>query len=303
MLPTSRTDRTNPPPKRACAQRLPSGRAVRIMCAMILRLDPRRPFVWRTPSSIQIGIDPAVVVLEDVDDGDARVLAALGTGVTRQGLSVIGGGAGVDEARLDELIEALRPALEPARPSVGAPSESATVCVIGSVPAAAHIAGLLAAAGHRVLTATATDDLDAEPISAAVLVSHHVIDPREHLRWLNRDIPHLAVVFGELAATVGPLVRPGSTPCLACVEQQRTDADPAWPAIGTQLWGTPAAADTTLLATEAALETVRMLAERPEDQVRIDAERGARIRRRWDYSARCGCRGLELSLAAPPRAS
>lgn len=273
------------------------------MCAMILRLDPRRPFVWRTPSSIQIGIDPVVVVLEDVDDGDARVLASLATGVTRQGLSVIGGAAGVDEARLDALVEALRPALEPARPAEGAQVQPATVCVIGSVPAAARIAGLLAAAGHRVLAATAHDDLGTEHISAAVLVSHHVIDPFEHLRWLNRDIPHLAVVFGELAATVGPLVRPGATPCLACVEQQRTDADPAWPAIGTQLWGVPAAADTTLLATEAALETVRMLAERPEDQVRIDAERGERIRRRWDYSARCGCRGLELSLAAPPRAS
>lgn len=270
-----------------------------MMCAMILRLDPRRPFVWRTPTSIQLGIDPAVVILEDVNDGDARVLAALATGVTRQGLSVIGGSAGVEEARLDALVEAVGPALETAHASEPRPD---TVCVIGSVPAAARIAALLAAAGHRVLAATVLDDLDTEPISAAVLVSHHVIDPREHLRWLNRDVPHLAVVFSELAATVGPLVRPGSTPCLACVEQQRTDADPSWPAIGYQLWGIPAAADTTLLATEAALETVRMLAERPEDQVRIDAEGGARIRRRWDYSPRCGCRGLEISLVETPRA-
>ena len=33
--------------------------------------------MWRSPFSLQIGVDPVAVVLEDVDDGDARVIATL----------------------------------------------------------------------------------------------------------------------------------------------------------------------------------------------------------------------------------
>ena len=56
------------------------------MCGMILRLDPSRPLVWRSPFSLQIGVDPVAVVLEEVDDGDARVIATLATGATRAAL-------------------------------------------------------------------------------------------------------------------------------------------------------------------------------------------------------------------------
>ena len=56
-----------------------------------------------------------------------------------------------------------------------------------------------------------------------------------------RDVPHLAVVFDDDGARVGPLVEPGAGPCLRCLDLGRRDADPAWPAIAAQLAGRPAA--------------------------------------------------------------
>ena len=106
------------------------------------------------------------------------------------------------------------------------------------------------------------------------------------------------VALGEQAATIGPRVEPGETPCLACVDQARTAADPSWPAIEAQLWGQEAHADAPMLATEAAIEVLRVLCERDSASVRIDAVTGRRHRRSWSPSARCGCRGLELGL--PP---
>ncbi len=48
---------------------------------MVLKLDPRFPLVWRTPSSLQLGVDPAVVTLHDVSETTERLLAALVAGV------------------------------------------------------------------------------------------------------------------------------------------------------------------------------------------------------------------------------
>ena len=69
-----------------------------------------------------------------------------------------------------------------------------------------------------------------------MLVAHHVVRPARYGYWLRRDVPHLAVVFGDTTLTVGPFVQPGAeAPCLCCLDLARQDADPAWQAIATQL--------------------------------------------------------------------
>ncbi len=260
---------------------------------MVLRIDPRRPLVWRTPHSIQIGVDPVVAVLDRVDDGDARLIAALTTGVTRSGLDMLAATAGVSAARVERLLAELAEALAPPpRPAVR------RVAVIGAVPAAGRIARLIADAGHPVIAAAHGAGVVDHSIDAAVLVSHHVVDPNEHLSWLRRDIVHLPIVIGEQSATVGPLVEPGATACLACVDQLRTAEDPSWPAIEAQLWGREAHADAPMLATEAAIEALRLLRGRGAESVRIDAVTGRRSRRMWRPSERCGCLGLESAPAA-----
>ncbi len=265
------------------------------MCAMTLRLDPRRPIVWRTPHSLQIGVDPVLAVLDDVSEGDARLIDALAVGVPRSGLEMLAELAGVDRRRVDALLVALAGALvgEPVAPA------ARPIAVVGTGLGAQRIAAVLIDAGYTVTLSTpgaATRTGRTTPRSrpaAVVLVSAHVVDPAEHQRWLRSDVLHVPVVFGEAAVRVGPLVDPGRSACLACVEQHRTLDDPAWPAVAAQLWGTEAAAEVSALATEAAVEVLRLLRSRTlERSIRLDSETGERTTTCWAVSERCGCRGL-----------
>lgn len=48
-------------------------------------------------------------------------------------------------------------------------------------------------------------------------------------------VAHLPVVIDEDRIRIGPLVRPGRTPCVSCHDLHRTDWDPAWPVLLHQL--------------------------------------------------------------------
>ncbi|TPX00965.1 TOMM precursor leader peptide-binding protein, partial [Schumannella luteola] len=68
-------------------------------------------------------------------------------------------------------------------------------------------------------------------------VADRIVTPADHRGWLQRDIPHLPIITGDTAITVGPLVTPGESACLHCTALHERDADPAWPAIAAQLTG------------------------------------------------------------------
>ncbi|MFB9250850.1 ThiF family adenylyltransferase [Sphaerisporangium melleum] len=75
-------------------------------------------------------------------------------------------------------------------------------------------------------------------------------------------LPHLLATAGEGVGSVGPLVLPGVTSCLRCLELTRRDRDPSWPMLGARLGGFPAgeiACGTvlsTLVAAHAAAEAL-----------------------------------------------
>ena len=81
---------------------------------------------------------------------------------------------------------------------------------------------------------------------------------------LLRDrVPHLAVSADEAIGVIGPLVRPGRSACLRCVDLRKADADPAWPKIVAQATFArvrPQACDTVLAAMAAALACAQALA-------------------------------------------
>ena len=81
---------------------------------------------------------------------------------------------------------------------------------------------------------------------------------------LLRDrVPHLAVAAGEAIGVIGPLVRPGRSACLRCVDLRKADADPQWPKIVAQATFArvrPQACDTVLAAMAAALTSAQALA-------------------------------------------
>ena len=278
---------------------------------MVLTLDPRFPLVWRTPFSLQLGLDPAVVRLDDVTGAQERIIAALASGVSRPGLRMISHDAGVSDPELEELLAVLRPAL-----TKPADTQTSTVLVSGTGQTVDRIAVGLAEAGVRVLiAATAPDAIAAAAGDAvrdvagvipefAIAVGHFVLSAELHGLWLRRDIPHLPVVFSDSGVQIGPLVEPGITPCLYCLDRYRRDADPAWPAIATQLWGRRSAAETPLVSSEVAAIACRLTLRRlsdnrqPASSVRLDARTGEISRREVLLHPECGCSTLEGSDSA-----
>jgi hypothetical protein len=276
------------------------------MCGMttdspVLRLDPRRPLLWRDPSTLQVGADPVLAVLADVDDARLRLVESLVVGVTRERLLQLAEHLGVRSTQVDALLTDLAGALRSDGATASAGTEAGALpaaavhplAVVGRGVGAERVAAVLAEAGHPIALLTPAADLPRPRRAAAVLVSTHVVDPHEHARWLRRDVPHLPIVFSEVAVTVGPLVLPGASPCLVCVERQRARHDPARAAIAAQLWGAPAAAETPTLALEAALIARGMLRSRSTaTSVRLDAETATRTTLAWQRDHDCTCRGF-----------
>jgi bacteriocin biosynthesis cyclodehydratase domain-containing protein len=269
---------------------------------MILRLDPRLPLVWRTPTSVQLGVDPVVVVLDDVTDTDERMLAALVVGVSDSGLAMV---AGARTAERDSLLAALAPALSdpPMAPVTG------TVAVHGSESLVAAIAATLAHSGIDVVTGPDAASLADQRPTLAIVVGHYVLPPEVHGLWLRRDVPHLPVVLGDASVMVGPLIEPGAGPCLLCLELHRRDLDAAWPAIATQLLGRRSRVENPVLVMEGAAAACRTALERlaggtaAATSLRIDAATGRREMRSWQPHPECGCSGIAHLLGREPAPS
>jgi hypothetical protein len=81
--------------------------------------------------------------------------------------------------------------------------------------------------------------------------------------WLVADgLPHLVAVGREAIGIVGPLVVPGKTSCLRCLDLTRAELDPAWPLILAQLAGQhaePAACGAVLTTSVAAQAAAQAL--------------------------------------------
>ena len=105
-----------------------------------------------------------------------------------------------------------------------------------------------------------TRDDDALP--DLVLLTGPVL-PDLAARLVRDQVPHLAVWAGEAIGVVGPLVRPGRSACLRCVDRRKADADPRWPMILAQATfgrAEPQACDTVLASMTAALASAQALA-------------------------------------------
>ena len=334
---------------------------------MILRLDPRYPLVWRTPDTIQLGIDRPLAIVPGVTAPLEGVIAALRGGVPRSGALMLGRQAGATDEATSALLSALGPALVRApadlvsgaggtaadagtaadgSPGTGSPADDTLPSTAGPGPdddarpgdlpgdtrpgtASRDTAADRALAGHRPVVcvdgAGATADrirsllgelsitvVSTEVLAAtggaptpplpdlAVIVDHFVLAPERHGRWLRRDVPHLPVLFSDAEVRVGPLVEPGAGPCLTCLELDRVDDDPAWPAIACQLLYRTASTETPRLGIEAAATVAGIVHERlfaasnefAAASLAIDAISLSVRRRAHRPHVRCGCRFL-----------
>jgi bacteriocin biosynthesis cyclodehydratase domain-containing protein len=257
---------------------------------MVLRLDPRYPVVWRDPTSLQIGAETPIATLSDVSVQYEQLIGALMAGVSRPELDRLAGRVGIPADEVPPFLELVSPALVPRRPTT-----AAGYVVEGSGPTAQRISFLLTDAGCTPLPPAST----ASP-KLAILVANHVVEPRRYVKWLSRDIPHLAVVYTDTGARIGPLVEPGRGPCLNCLARHAVDRDPAWPAIASQLLGQGAASEREPLLSAVAGLAARVAGARLVDgnselasaSLSLDARSLTGRRDVHRQHPDCGCRSL-----------
>lgn len=265
---------------------------------MVLRLDPALPLVWRTPDSLQLGIDSPVVVLEQVTAADERLLSALQAGVADAALPAVGELCGLTPPETAALVAALSPAL-----SRQHPADAGRLALIGAGPTTDWLAQAADASGVRVVRPDDPAELD-EDVGLVVVVAAYVVDPFVRAALVRRDIRVLPVVLGDTTARVGPLLSAGLGPCLYCLELHRRDEDAAWPAIAGQLQGRPSAAETPVVALEVAGLTARIALAALRDPrfslpaaVVLDVPTGALSSRDWTPHPECACRALPPATA------
>jgi len=119
---------------------------------------------------------------------------------------------------------------------------------------------------------------------------------------LSHGVPHLAASASEAIGVVGPLVLPGRSACLRCLDLARTERDPAWPLILAQLASQPAAdplaCDTVLATMVAAQAAAQALAFLDQGAGAAAVTNGTLElvlpgwqwrRRTWQPHPQCGC--------------
>lgn len=263
------------------------------------RIDPSLAIVWRNEHQLQFGAPEARAILDCPRRIHLDVVHLLRHGAALETLETIASGIGGGPGDVADVLTALEPALLPAgAPTpVGAPGREPVV-VTGNDRTADTIHDALTLLGHQAVRTPAGAPLFTdEPASLVVLIEDRVVPPTLHLPLLRRDLPHVPVVFGDGDVTVGPLVDPGASACLRCVDLTRRDLDDAWPLIAAQLTGQPPAPRTMRLELAAAAAVVRAVDARlTGHQSALDGVAevippdGSRPRRRpYPPHPECGC--------------
>lgn len=310
------------------------------------QIKPGLRRLWRDRTTIQIGLTPDTgIVLAGLEPGESDLLALLDGTRAPAELAAWAGAHGLRAERVDALIglldeagvltgwpadrvhlqrlgrqERLRRWPDALAWSVVYPdagdgyallAERARhhVLVIGDSRLATAASGALVRAGLKVRRSDVLppSGLEPEPAGLVVLVGEDAVSAQTAAELLGAGVPHLAAVAGADRATVGPLVRPGRSACLRCLELHRTDRDPLWPTVAAQLsLPTPSRGESSLLELTASLIALQVGCW--VDQRRPPASVGATLtatlpdglvtRRSWSRHPGCGCSWLSASLPA-----
>ncbi len=252
--------------------------------------------MWRDRDTVQIGVDhrravaltgmggaAAVIRLLDGSRDRARVVREAGqhgvpAEVAEQVIALLaaagvlvdlaaGSLAAIPAELRDELMAELASASMSRQDGDGgaqllARRSAFPVHVLGTGRVAGTIAELLTCAGLAVQAGRSGRPARSAPEPGlTVLIGRAELELTDSLRRSRQ--PHLAVSADEAIGIVGPLVRPGVTACLRCLELTRADHDPAWPLILAQLSGRraqPQACDAALAAAVAAQAAAQAVA-------------------------------------------
>jgi hypothetical protein len=190
------------------------------------------PVVWTSSTSFQVGISPPRAHIGDVPPEAAPLIHALIHGVSHGGIELLVQQHGIDRAFVMRVMESLSPVFE----SKTDPTSTPQWTVWGSSPAVRVLVAMAEAAGihFTAILDPLEGNADHNP---TIVVSDYIIHPHWADRLTRTGTPHLPIVFSDQTVTLGPIIRPGLTPCLICRETHQRDHTPHWLEIGTQLWG------------------------------------------------------------------
>ena len=297
--------------------------------------------VWRDRDTLQIGIDPRRAIALTGMAGAARLLGLLDGTRDQQQVAAAALDLGIPAGAADRVIGLLAAggALHdvPAGAGLAVPGarrrrlspelatsalahgdgdggtrtlarrQAAWVRVHGTTQAGLSVAGLLAAAGTGRVTTTGRLEPPGRGQRPDLVVLADIHEPGLPAALVREAIPHLAASAGEAIGTVGPLVLPGRSACLRCLDLARTERDPAWPLILAQRAGRqpdPPACDVTLAATVAAQAAAQALALIDRGAPGSPVTNGTLElflpdwqwqRRSWRPHPRCGCSSVAAS--------
>ena len=261
------------------------------------------PLVWRTPTSLQIGIDHPRVMIPKIYPAEERLLSALRAGISDVSLPAVAEECGLTPAESSAFMSVLASAF-----TTQPPIPSWCIALDGTGPLVDTLGLLLIATGHRVIRASAAF---AGKINLAVVVGEYALEPHRPGGWLSRDIPHLPVVFSDESVRIGPLL--GSRvsndsdlehfPCEQCIELTHRDQDECWVAMMSQLVSTPAMSQTALVNAEISALIARWIQSSTphpithNTAVNIDARTGEKKEVTFALHPDCACQALPRNVS------
>lgn len=271
---------------------------------MTLALDPCLPVLLRPDGCVQLGWSPRRAVLLRPPDGLSvsallSVLRSLPMETSaaielalRLGLQ--------DSAALESMLVELS-RLGVLQENSSESQRALSIRVHGDGPLSVLLADGLRCSGARV-SVTSHGNAAVSGADLVVLADALATDPRLLRELHTARTPHLPVRVRDGTGFVGPLVIPGVTSCLSCVDRHRTDRDAAWPALSAQLREVIGCADRpTVLATAAlalsqlqrVIAGVRGVAGAAPSALNtsweIDVADDSLTARRWPRHPLCGC--------------
>lgn len=249
----------------------------------ITRLDPAVPLLWRDGDTLQLGVDGDVRLTVDAPWIEP-LLARMAGGFRLAAFDVIAHGVGAPRQEARALLGRLRPLLVEDVDVGGA----AWVESIDIFDGRSEYRMREALIDEGVAQGSRSSRHD-----VGVILVEGAAAALQFARYLRDDTAHIPVSFERSRFTVGPLIVPGATPCLACRDAHERDRDAAWPRLHAQLIGRSAGTVSTAHVAEAAAMVARLLssAAAPGEFVEVSESRG-RVWRSVTFHEECRCRDL-----------
>ncbi|MDR6691234.1 hypothetical protein J2X55_002146 [Microbacterium sp. 1154] len=256
----------------------------------MIRLDSAAPPLWRSDGSVQFGA-PAVAVSPFTGSWVDVVVAALADGTSPTAVRGLARVHGARDGEADVLLAAVAPAL--ARRTRHPPLALQVDDDLSPRAARAVLAAL--PPRTRVISWAGTATETVAPATRVVLLAAHRVDPRRAGALVRDDVTHLPLVLDGSSARIGPVIAPGRTACLACLDADQRRDDPDWATVAAQLVGRARPDVDVALAAEAGRAARFLLTAPIEQTTRSLRLRADSFRRAWALhrpSADCHCRSL-----------